>query len=952
MRFLAILWMTVKQMINNWKLELSLLVGLAVSVGVVAAIPIYTSGALQDAFLRQWTTSSEGRPPFGLMFSHWAQNSDVVATLEQYNNLDAYLHTNVEELIGQKAQSFTQAGGLDTNRFDPERPEHEPPKYPYADIRYMTGLADRVNVIDGRWFQDELAADGVIEAVVDVEGLENLNLLVGDSYVFWYKVPGQQVEGRQAEVKLTIKVVGVFRAIKEKLTSPEWVYAPPFESTFFISQKVFLDHLIGKNKLTGTWDWYWVFDHTKVHVYELAKLSANLAKLETQSALIMAETRIWNSPQRLFDFITERAKAVSMFLGAFAVPILGMVFYYIILTASLAVNRRRNEIAMLRSRGSSFLQVLFMFILEWLLLGGLAYVSGPYIGLGIARIMGASAGFLTFVGRRALPVVIVPDASRYGAYALGIALLACLLPVLGASRHSIVTFKQEMARSHRQAIWKRYLLDFILLGAAYYGYRNLLHQKSLMATLTAEQGAAALMDPLLFFVPLVFLLGAGLFVLRVFPYAMAFLSWVTKRLPGVCWPLTARHLARNSREYTPLLLLLIVTVSLGIYSASAARTLSANLEDRINYAGGADAILKEQWTLPTAGGEDEWDIFGGGGAAAAQAEPLIFEPPFYVHAELPGVVAAARVLTQSVTAKVGGNYRGNAQMMAIVPKEFGQVSWFRADMAPGHFYYYLNVLTNHQQGALVSRTFADENHLQLGDWVELSMKNQPIDVYVAAIIDLWPTLYPDKGPIFITNLDYVQHYTTLEPYAVWLKMEKGAQLEPAVQVLREKGIWVTTTTDTRLTMQEQKHDPNIMGFFGVLSIGFVVSVGVTIMGFFLFTLWSLRARMLQFGVLRAIGLSVRQLITMLALEELFTVGVGLAAGTLLGQVASDYFLPFLEQSDQFKATIPKFMIVVEQADLFKIYIALGSMLLIGILALVVVLFRMRLADAVKLGEEV
>jgi len=926
-----------------------LLAGLAVSVGVVASIPIYSSGALQNAFMRQWVTASDRRPPFGIMVSHWSQFSREAITLQQYLDLDKYLKENIEELLGRQAYSYTQAGGLEVNRFDPEREDLAPAKYPYADIRYMEGIENRVRITDGRWYSGEIGEDGVIEAVVDEEGLENLKLLVGENYVFWYKVPGQYVEGRQKEVKLVLKVVGTFRPIEEMLSSPEWVYSPPFEQSFFVDKELFLGYLIDELSLSGTWDWYWVFDYTKVRVHELPALSKALGILETNAGMIMPETRLWNSPQRLFDYFTERAKAVSMFLSAFAVPILGMVFYYIILTASLAVSRRRNEIAMLRSRGASFFQIILTFGLEWLLLGGVAYITGPFIGLGIAKMMGASAGFLSFVGRKGLPVTIVPDASRYGAYALGLAVLACLLPVFGASRHSIVTFKQEMARSHRQALWKRYLVDFLLLGASYYGYRNLVQQKALMGEL-GELGSAALMDPLLFFVPIIFLLGSGLLVLRLFPYAMAFLAWATNRLPGVCWPLTARHLARNSREYTPLLLLLIITVSLGIYSAAAARTLSTNLEDRILYAGGADVIIKEQWTLPTSGGEDEIFIVGEGDTVSS--EPLIYEPPFYIHRELPGVVGAARVLTQNVSVRVGGNYRGSGQMMAIVPKEFGEVAWFRKDLAPHHFYEYLNALNRHQEGVLVSRQFLADNNLYAGDWIELSMKNQPIQVFVVAAIDYWPSLYPENGPIFITNLPHVQHYTSLEPYSIWLKMEKGAQIEPAVDVLREKGIWVTSVTDTRIQLQDRRHDPNIMGFFGVLSIGFMVSVAVTIMGFFLFTIWSLRARMLQFGVLRAIGLSVRQLLIMLALEQLFTVGVGLGAGTLLGRLVSDLFLPFIEQGDQFNATVPQFLIIVERADLMKIYIVLGSMLLVGIVTLVAILFRMRLADAVKLGEEV
>ena len=39
-----------KNIVNNWRLELSLLLGLSMGVGIVTAIPIYSSGSLQDAY--------------------------------------------------------------------------------------------------------------------------------------------------------------------------------------------------------------------------------------------------------------------------------------------------------------------------------------------------------------------------------------------------------------------------------------------------------------------------------------------------------------------------------------------------------------------------------------------------------------------------------------------------------------------------------------------------------------------------------------------------------------------------------------------------------------------------------------------------------------------------------------------------------------------------------------
>ena len=47
MRLLTVLWIVVKQIVRNWRLELGLLLGLVMAVAIVSAVPIYTNGALQ-----------------------------------------------------------------------------------------------------------------------------------------------------------------------------------------------------------------------------------------------------------------------------------------------------------------------------------------------------------------------------------------------------------------------------------------------------------------------------------------------------------------------------------------------------------------------------------------------------------------------------------------------------------------------------------------------------------------------------------------------------------------------------------------------------------------------------------------------------------------------------------------------------------------------------------------
>ena len=65
-----------------------------------------------------------------------------------------------------------------------------------------------------------------------------------------------------------------------------------------------------------------------------------------------------------------------------------------------------------------------------------------------------------------------PDAARrssLGPMALGVTMLAQVLPSLGASRHTIISYKQELARTVRAPWWQRAWLDLLLLIPVGYG---------------------------------------------------------------------------------------------------------------------------------------------------------------------------------------------------------------------------------------------------------------------------------------------------------------------------------------------------------------------------------------------------------------------------------------------------------------------------------------------------
>ncbi len=159
------------------------------------------------------------------------------------------------------------------------------------------------------------------------------------------------------------------------------------------------------------------------------------------------------------------------------------------------------------------------------------------------------------------------------------------------------------------------------------------------------------------------------------------------------------------------------------------------------------------------------------------------------------------------------------------------------------------------------------------------------------------------------------------------------------------------TDDVRGELIYRRNHPAQGGVFGILSLGFLISLLISLLGYLIFWFFALSRRAVQLGILRAMGLSRVQVTGMLLLEQLFTTGLSVAAGLGLGTLASRLFLPFLQSGDQAGRQVPPFRIVFDSDDTMKLYAATGIMLAAGACLLVLQLRRLRITQAVKLGEE-
>jgi putative ABC transport system permease protein len=559
------------------------------------------------------------------------------------------------------------------------------------------------------------------------------------------------------------------------------------------------------------------------------------------------------------------------------------------------------------------------------------------------------------VRRPPLPVLLSWSSLRFAFGAVALAMLTTLLPALSAAGHTIVTHKQEQARALRRPVWQRYFLDLFLLAPPLYGYYLLRQRGTISVNLGGGATSDPFQNPLLFLVPTLFIFSLGLLFIRLFPVLMSALAWIADWLPGTPSVLALRHLARSSKHYTGPLLLLILTLGLAAFTASMALTLDNHLLDQVYYQIGADLHLVEMGESTET--SQEQSIFASQTSLPEEEEkesgPKWLFLPVSDHLSVEGVQEATRVGEYRAQSSLGKREEGT--FVGVDRIDFSQVAFFRRDFAPDSLGGLMNLLALDSRALLVERSFLARNALNIGDPLRLELtmigEQRTVEFIVAGVLDMFPTQYPEDGPFFVGNLDYAfQQMGDEYPYDVWLTTDGARPDEDIMADLREMGFFVMSYDDARLMILKEQTQPARQGLFGVLSVGFLAAAGLTVLGFLLYAVFSFRQRFIELGVLRAIGLSVGQMAAFLAGEQLALIVTGAAAGTGLGVWASRLFIPFLQVRGGAHPHTPPFVVQVAWADIFQIYAIFGGMLLVAVAVMLVLLIRMRVFEAIKLGE--
>ncbi|HUG64822.1 MAG TPA: FtsX-like permease family protein [Gaiellaceae bacterium] len=544
--------------------------------------------------------------------------------------------------------------------------------------------------------------------------------------------------------------------------------------------------------------------------------------------------------QEQSDEVGEFTAIFRYFLLAFAAIALFVGAFVIFNTFSITVAQRTREFATLRTIGASRRQILGSVILESLVIGFVASIIG--LGLGVVLAEGIEALF------RSLGVEL-PTADRVFAtrtivvsliVGVGITLVAGLFPAIRATRVPPIAAVREGSTlpKSRFAPYMPWVAALVVVGSL-----AMLGRAMFADDLgTSDRLLSIAAGVLLLF------LGVALLSSRLVKPIAAVVGAPARRAGGVAGRLASGNAVRNPSRTAATAAALMIGIALVAFIATLTNGMKASNREVIEEQVIADYVVTAL---------DGYTPFVAAAGDALAASPV------------PEIVTSVRSdggLIDDATARISG----------IEPETITQAYVF--DWREGSDDVVTGLGTTN---AVIDKSFAEDHDIAVGDTVTLrSTADRTADVTVVGIYEP-PPFYPLLNQVSVSLELFDSLYDRPRNRWTWANVagestdEGRARMEEAIAGF----------PDTQLETREewiQREDADFNEFISFLYVMLTLAVFVSIFGMINTLVLSVYERTREIGMLRAIGMTRRQVRRMIRHESIITALIGAAIGLPLG----------------------------------------------------------------------
>ena len=572
------------------------------------------------------------------------------------------------------------------------------------------------------------------------------------------------------------------------------------------------------------------YSHTQL-LNEIRPLLPPNAEVRTGEAQAKHQTNETNGFLTIIqDFLLAFA-GIALFVGSFVIAN----------TLSITIAQRTRELATLRTLGATRRQVLRSVLLEALVIGLLASVIGLFLGLGLAK--GLNSLFVSFGIDLPQATTVFATRTIVVSLAVGVlitviaslrpALRATNVPPIAAVREGALLPPSRFARFGPPAALLTIVLAvaLMLLGLFLGGL------STTQRLLAIGVGAVGVF------------VGVAMLAKTLVPPLASVLGWPATKIGGTAGALARGNAMRNPSRTASTASALMIGLALVTLVSVLAAGLKSTFESSVNQSFKADYALTST------------NNFSPISIASAQALRGV-----------PGVQVIS-----GVRAGMGRAFGGKINVSGVSPdiSKVIYVKWQAGSPAvPGEL---------SENGAFVSKDYAKSNRLHVGS---------PIDVETTAgrlmHLQLRGIFAPPKGgspygDVTISTQRFDAEYQNPENVFTFINIAGGATaanthaLEGALSGFPDAKI----QTESQFKTNQEKGINTLLNLlFVLLSLSIIVSL-FGIVNTLVLTVFE---RTRELGMLRAVGMTRRQLRRMIRHESIITALIGAALGIPVGIV--------------------------------------------------------------------
>ncbi len=274
--------------------------------------------------------------------------------------------------------------------------------------------------------------------------------------------------------------------------------------------------------------------------------------------------------------------------------------------------------------------------------------------------------------------------------------------------------------------------------------------------------------------------------------------------------------------------------------------------------------------------------------------------------------------------------------------------------------------------ALVSPSFGTKYGVRKGETIDISLESVRMRILVKGFVSYFPTIDPNEGPFAIldsqtlrTRLNAERIFGDRQPTEFWIATTEGPVYSAAGAVVPQSDpsrllvenslgsarVRYAQVVDRAVLLSSADVDPLVaLGWRALLGIAFFTVLVISAVGFLVHTRVSFDARRTEFALLRSIGLSMRQLLSLVILEQVLVIGVAIALGIIMGMRLGNTIMPYLANSGDGARFVPPMLVKIDWAGFATTFGLLGGVFVAVIAAILTSVYTMSIHRAMRMGE--